>query len=453
MVWLMETGTASVKIGIVGAAGKGEAIVPVMAVATAKRDMEPSLGWILAGLALLLFVLMVTIIGASVSDGTLKPGEALSQRMKKKRLVTMGLTVIVCGLILYGGGTWWNSWAKDYEQYLYRPYKAKATVAQTGGGRVMSLHVDSTSLEKRWLSYLVPDHGKLMHLFLVKQGTQDVFAHLHPVRKDTLTYDVKLPSVPAGRYLVFADVVRWHGFASTIATTVDIPAETTPVKLASYDAGITAANPDPDNTYIVTNPIDNAQIILADSNSVLCGKPGVRSELPDGSSIVWEQQPNSALSTGKLYSLTFSVQTPEGNPAQLEPYLGMNGHAVVVRNDGSVFIHLHPVGNYSMASQQALQARMGKDGSIPKQPDSRAFRDSIDRELALLENMSEAERNKWLMPDMDHTATISEEHDAHAGSVVTFPYAFPQPGNYRIWVQIKRNGKILTAAFDAVVKG
>jgi protein-S-isoprenylcysteine O-methyltransferase Ste14 len=74
----METGSASVKVLVEGTGGSGEAIVPVMAVATAKRDMAPSLGWILAGLGLLLFVLMVTIIGASVSDGTLQPGKVLS---------------------------------------------------------------------------------------------------------------------------------------------------------------------------------------------------------------------------------------------------------------------------------------------------------------------------------------------------------------------------------------
>ena len=35
---------------------------------------------------------------------------------------------------------------------------------------------------------------------------------------------------------------------------------------------------------------------------------------------------------------------------------------------------------------------------------------------------------------------------------VSFPYAFPSPGAYHVWVQLKSGGKIYTGVFEAVVK-
>ena len=35
---------------------------------------------------------------------------------------------------------------------------------------------------------------------------------------------------------------------------------------------------------------------------------------------------------------------------------------------------------------------------------------------------------------------------------LAFPYEFPKPGRYRIWVQMKPAGKVLTGVFDADVR-
>jgi hypothetical protein len=35
---------------------------------------------------------------------------------------------------------------------------------------------------------------------------------------------------------------------------------------------------------------------------------------------------------------------------------------------------------------------------------------------------------------------------------VSFPYGFPKPGAYRVFVQMKRGGRILTGAFTTTVE-
>jgi len=120
--------------------------------------------------------------------------------------------------------------------------------------------------------------------------------------------------------------------------------------------------------------------------------------------------------------LRFEVRNADGNLATLEPYMGMAAHAAVEKDDGSVFVHLHPMGTISMASQMTFALR---------QPG-----DTVSGRLG--KRLSAAEHSAMnAMP-------------AATGSV-GFPYAFPKPGKYRIWVQVRKNGRVLTGAFNVSV--
>lgn len=447
-VWLMEWGSSSAQIQIEGKQGKADLIIPIVAVSTAEREMPKGLGIGLGILGLLLFLLMITTIGASVSDGLLKPGQVLTAAQKKKRWINMGIATAICSLILYGGSSWWDSWAAEYKQWLYKPLKANASVIETDSQRVFQLKIDTTKWDRRFkgsmLSNLVPDHGKIMHTFLLRTPGMDAFAHIHPDRKDTLTFEAALPDLPAGKYLVYSDIVQYSGFAETIVDTLVIQA---PKAAAQTDKALSE-----DDTYIITDPLDTPGKVPMGENVVICGKPGTKTVFKDGSYAIWEGKPDKPLEAGKPYQLNFEIYNPDNSPCFPEPYLGMLGHAVVVRSDGSVYIHLHPTGSYSVAAEKSFENRISDTARVARRPRPDVFRDSIDRHLAKLEAMPMIDRELFLMKEMGmYDASEGGMTGMEHGTRISFPYSFPKGGQYRIFLQIKRNEKVLTGAFDIKV--
>ncbi|MEJ2003546.1 MAG: hypothetical protein P8X57_00945 [Cyclobacteriaceae bacterium] len=441
VVWLMRSGAASLEINVEGVEGSGVVRVPINAVSTAQKEMEPGLGITLSILGLLLVILMATIIGASVSDGVVAPGTKASFKGRKLKGAT--ITLAILALILYGGANWWNSWAEDYRNYMYKPYQATSSVKEVDGSQVLNFSIDPGYVDYRGElsspTYLVADHGKIMHMFVMREGSLDAFAHLHPRRRDSLTFQTNWPPLPKGRYFVFADVVLMNGFQETIVDTVDVDIE------IPQDSWVRS---DSDDTFIRSNPVFSGEDVLMPEDIIVCGKPGIRTPLPDGSTAIWEHDSSEPLQAGQLYPMTYAILNPDGEPAELEPYMGMMGHMVVMKHDGSVYIHLHPVGSYSTASQEIMDQRVSEEGRVRNLPDKLNFMDSVNAEVMRIASLSEADRNSYLETLMDHDWE-SEEHEGH--STVTFPYVFPEAGKYRIWIQMKRNGQVLNTAFDAEV--
>ena len=110
--------------------------------------------------------------------------------------------------------------------------------------------------------------------------------------------------------------------------------------------------------------------------------------------------------------------------------MGMAGHAEFVRSDLSVFAHVHPDGSVPMAAVQLADATLAKNAAIPAASNPPAT-------------------TEMKMPGM---AAMPGMSDGPLAPEVSFPYGFPKPGLYRIFVQVKYNGRVETGVFDAQVK-
>jgi hypothetical protein len=123
--------------------------------------------------------------------------------------------------------------------------------------------------------------------------------------------------------------------------------------------------------------------------------------------MIWLNE--SRFHAGEAVGLRFRIENAAGAPAtDLEPYMGMAGHLVVVRDDCKVFAHLHPGWSAPMATVELA----GGSSSMKS------------------------------MEHMSHSAVASE---------IVFPYGFPTAGRYRLFVQVRRAGTVETGVFDAQV--
>jgi hypothetical protein len=384
----MEAGSNGVTISVTGAKGNGSVIVPITALAGRRLGFTAPRIALGAVCALILAAGFLSILRAAKREGILPPGTAPgpSEDRDARRLMLRG-GIFIAGVVMLMSA-WWRSVDASFKETMFTAMHVRTRVDPEGDRHRLVLTIDDSLWAHRngrarrghvQLDDFVADHGKLMHLFMIANDGRAAFAHLHPHTSDSVTFTAALPPLPAGTYHVFADVVHGTGMTQTLTSSVTLG--------ATKDQA--AARTDPDDSWGTGARADAERIAL-----------------DDGTTLTWIQRPASIAANDEA-SLRFAITPPPGDTALLQSYLGMPGHAVVVRNDGRVFIHLHPSGTISMAAQSRL--------------------------------MGEAQ-----VPAMQHAG--------HRGAdTLYFPYAFPQPGSYTLWVQIKRRDRIMTGAFTVEV--
>jgi len=364
-LWLMGAGAWQVRVMVNGDRGEGTLSVPVPALPQTTLAMPATMRAILFVFMLLLGAGLVAIISAMAREAKLGAGEALDPRAKRRGRIAGAIATVVVGGIIVLGNMWWGVEASAYARYVFKPMVMTPAVSEEN--RLRLTLSDPGWIAARRLEDFIPDHGHLMHLFVLSPNLDRLW-HLHPDEARTATFEQRLPALPAGKYQLFADLVHGTGLPETLT--------------AELDTAAIAGTP-----------------LAGDDSAWMAGEtPSTR--------IVW-QRGDQQLVTKRLTMFTFQVQDAQGRPVNdLELYMGMPGHAIFVRRDLKVFAHVHPAGSAPMSVIEIA------------------------------------------MP----SATPHAQHLMTGASTVTFPYGFPGPGQYRIFVQVKRAGAIVTGAFDADVR-
>lgn len=383
-LWIMTRGSWKIQIQADGSKGPGELFVPLPAISMYSGTMHKALGALLAVLGFILVAGIVGIVGAATREASLPAGQepTSNERRRGYRREAIAIVLVLAALVL--GDRWWRA---DAATNARLNYKVPRLTAQLQNGNLLELslenpnvsevdHYGVVSADKLVLNDLISDHGHLMHLFLVRTPDMNSFWHLHPRQTGEGHFAVDLPTIPAGHYQIFADIVHHTGFPETQVGQIDLPALSGNA-LSGDDSG----SPD-----------------IAPSTNI--------SQLGDRYRMVWEHD-SSPLKANVPVWFRFRIEDKDGRPAtDMENYMGMAGHAAFISTDGKVFAHVHPAGSVSMAAEMMAEGASHDMGAMQSAP---------------------------------------------VGPEVSFPYGFPRAGDYRIFVQVKRAGKIETGSFSAHV--
>jgi hypothetical protein len=393
-LWLMGSGSWQVRFAIDGSSGPRAASVPVPAIPIAVLHMQRPLGILLAILGLVLIVGIVGIVIAAIRESRLDPGVQPDARRQRISILAGAAALCVTLFAVYWGGRWWNVEAAAYADDIGQWGASDLRTTLTGdtldlriGDKVPAANGKPASWTPHKINGMILDHDHLMHLYAIRYPQMDAVFHLHPTPATDESLDLNLPAMPPGTYKLFADIVYTSGFPETETATITIPAGLPSVPLSSEDAS--AAPP----------PLSSGEL-------------GPSYKLPDGYTMVFDRPANITATTG--YAFRFHLLDPAGHPAtDMQPYLGMAGHAAFVKSDFTTFAHTHPEGSAAMPAM-------------------------------MLAEQSTAS----LSPTTTTPMTMPAEP---ISSTVEFPYGFPSPGRYRIFIQMKHTNTVETGVFDVEV--
>jgi hypothetical protein len=238
--------------------------------------------------------------------------------------------------------------AADYTPYALDINLEPRALAPNQPGRVRLFVRDpATGAVVRRLEQV---HDRVFHLFVVGRDLE-YFAHVHPVLRKSGALDVDISVPRPGAYELIADFLPSGGAPQIVQRAFVTRGYTGPLSVVPAPTANLEDKTDRNVRVHLTSPDPRAR----------------REQL-----------------------ITFELRDPAtGAPVEdIEPFLGANGHLLVVSADFGAVFHSHPI------------------------------------------------------------AEISSPH----GPRVVFQVLFPQPGMYRLWAQFQRAGRVATVAFTIPIR-
>ena len=222
-------------------------------------------------------------------------------------------------------------------------------------------------------------HEKPLHLILVSADF-GWFEHQHPAPSADGRFRLAWTFPRSGRYFLYTDFTPTDGDNQILRATLDV--------------GGTAEK------------LRRSPVLIADVGAV---------KTSGDTRITLKCRPLT-LRAGQAMVLTYTFSDVSGRPrTDLQPIMGVMGHLIALREDGTTIVHTHALHGVHSGSYGAAMLAMMQAGQ---------------REIV----------------------PITAEMVTERGPCFSFKLTLPKPGHYRVWAQFQRKNQWLTVPYTVEIK-
>lgn len=210
-ILVMARGVYGVYVTVEGAKGKGTDVVPFQALLYTPGQLPLHAKLILLGAAILSTLLFIAIIRAHIIQGFLGLSAAPSNEDYRRGRIGMAvLALCLLGLFTFFF-KWWDKEAQQLQKKKYHQLHISTHVEEKNDQRLLFLKIDDPDWNERlgkklsipffeepewtdweWLP-LTLDHGKWMHIYMIREPNLDFIAHIHPIKIDESNFEAIIP--------------------------------------------------------------------------------------------------------------------------------------------------------------------------------------------------------------------------------------------------------------------